>query len=46
MTNIQSHQGIIKRYVAPYARGNRDALSEENVFFCRYAANGEIRPEL
>lgn len=46
MTNIQSHQGIIKRYVAPYARGNRDALSEEDVFFCRYAANGEIRPEL
>ena len=46
MTNIQSHQGIIKRYVAPYARCNRDALSEENVFFCRYAANGEIRPEL
>ena len=46
MTSIQSHQGIVKRYVAPYAHGNRDALSEEDVFFCRYAANGEIRPEL
>lgn len=45
MTRIQSHQGIIKRYVSPYARGSRDALAEADVFFCRYSANGEIQPD-
>jgi len=45
MTGIQSHQGIIKRYVSPYARGSRDALAESDIFFCRYSANGEIQPD-
>jgi|LNFM01.1.fsa_nt_gb branched-chain amino acid transport system substrate-binding protein len=45
MTEIRTHQGVIRRYSHPFAGGRRDALSESDIFFCRYTEKGEIRPE-
>ena len=45
MTDIRLHHGVIKRYSSPYAGNRRDALSESDIFLCRYTENGEIRPE-
>jgi len=45
LTSIKSHEGIIKKYVSPYANRSHDALAESDVFFCRYASNGEIHPD-
>lgn len=44
MTEIRQHQGVIKRYSRPYAENRRDALTESDIFLCRYSEKGEIRP--
>ncbi len=44
MTEIRQHQGVIRRYTSPYADNRRDAMSESDIFLCRYSDNGEISP--
>lgn len=42
--NIKQHRGIVKTYIRPFSGKTQDALDQNDIFFCRYASNGEIRP--
>lgn len=45
MYGIRRHEGVIRTYSRPYSDNRRDALSESDIFLCRYSENGEITPQ-
>lgn len=42
LEDIQTHQGIIRKYSRPFANGQRDAMKESDLFMSRYTATGRI----
>ena len=44
LENLPPYQGVTRRFSRPFAPGRHDALSRENVFMARFAADGAIEP--
>lgn len=44
MEQLGPYDGLVKRYVQPFAVGRHDALSASNVFFARYTADDKLIP--
>lgn len=44
MEQLGTYDGLVKRYVQPFAAGRHDALSAGNVFFARYTADDKLIP--
>jgi len=44
LKNIKQHHGLIRTYIRPFAGKTQDALSPNDLFFCRFSRNGEIIP--
>jgi branched-chain amino acid transport system substrate-binding protein len=42
LENLPPYQGVTRRFARPFAPGRHDALSRENVFMARFAADGAI----
>ena len=38
------YAGLVRRYAAPFTPQRHEALAEENVIMCRYAADGALEP--
>ena len=44
LENLGPYDGLVRRYVRPFAPGRYDALSAENIFFARYTADDVLMP--
>lgn len=44
MEELGTYDGLVQRYVQPFAAGRHDALSARNVFFARYTAEDTLIP--
>ncbi len=42
LERIDTHAGLVKRYVRPFAQGRRDALDADDVFMARFTRDGRL----
>ncbi|WP_412477875.1 ABC transporter substrate-binding protein [Azonexus sp. IMCC34839] len=44
LENLPAHDGVVKRYPQPFTAKRHEALSESDLFFARYGADGRLSP--
>lgn len=44
LENLPAHDGVVKRYIQPFTAQRHEALSESDLFFARYGADGRLSP--